>query len=119
MNSEYLLNLSMKAITLLYEYRKTDIEYLQKQVEKVKKQLEEFSLSLSVPFYGICVGDVHSGNAHFTKNNEPTLFDFDQCGYGWRAFDIAKFLHVAIRQKINVAVINSFIEGYQTIRFLE
>lgn len=109
----------MKAITLLYEYRKTDIEYLQKQVEKVKKQLEEFSLSLSVPFYGICVGDVHSGNAHFTKNNEPTLFDFDQCGYGWRAFDIAKFLHVAIRQKINVAVINSFIEGYQTIRFLE
>lgn len=73
---------------------------------------------MSVPAYGICVGDVHSGNTHFTEQNEPTLFDFDQCGYGWRAFDIAKFLHVAMRMKTDVTVRNSFLEGYQSIRKL-
>ena len=46
------------------------------------------------------------------------MFDFDQCGYGWRAFDIAKFLHIAITWKIDVTVRNSFLEGYQTVRQL-
>lgn len=61
---------------------------------------------------------MHSGNAHFTKRNEPTLFDFDQCGYGWCAFDIGKFWQVALKMNIDIAVRNSFIEGYQTIRQL-
>ena len=91
---------------------------MQKQVEKIKRQLEKFQLPLSVPAYGICVGDVHSGNTHFTEQNEATLFDFDQCGYGWRAFDIAKFVHVAMRMKTDVTVRNSFLEGYQPIRKL-
>jgi Ser/Thr protein kinase RdoA (MazF antagonist) len=77
-----------------------------------------FSLPISIPEYGICVGDVHSGNAHFTEQNQLTLFDFDQCGYGWCAFDIAKFLHVALRMKIDVNVRKSFIEGYQAVRKL-
>ncbi|MCC5600103.1 hypothetical protein [Nostoc favosum] len=46
------------------------------------------------------------------------MFDFDQCGYGWRAFEIAKFLHVALRVKIDITVRNSFIKGYQAIRKL-
>ena len=119
LNSEYLLDWSMKAITPLYKHRESDIDYLQKQVDKIKSQIETFKLPFSAPAYGICVGDVHSGNAHFTEQNLPTLFDFDQCGYGWRAFDIGKFLHVALRMKIEVKVRNSFIEGYQAIRKLE
>ncbi len=118
LNSEYLLDWAMKAIRFLYNHRESDIDYLQEEVEKIKIKLEEFNLPLSVPVYGICVGDVHSGNAHFNEYNEPTLFDFDQCGYGWRAFEIGKFLHVAIRMKIDVEVRNSFIEGYQAIRKL-
>ncbi|MBW4626215.1 MAG: phosphotransferase [Brasilonema octagenarum HA4186-MV1] len=118
LKSEYLLDWSLEAIAPLYQHRKRDMNYLQKQVDQIKKQLEEFQLPLSAPAYAICVGDVHSGNAHFTEENEPTLFDFDQCGYGWRAFDIAKFLHVAIRMKIDVSVRNSFLEGYQSIRKL-
>ncbi|MCC5670723.1 phosphotransferase [Nostoc sp. CHAB 5784] len=118
LNNEYLLDWSMRAITHLYQHRKNDIDYLQKEIKKIKSQLAGFQLHLTAPEYGICVGDVHSGNAHFTKQNEPTLFDFDQCGYGWRAFDIAKFWHIALRMKIDIAVRNSFIEGYQAIRKL-
>lgn len=119
LDSEFLLERSMQAITLLYEHRRSDLAYLQAQIEKIKAQLQALELPNSPPAYGICVGDVHSGNAHFNEQNQPTLFDFDQCGYGWRAFDIAKFIHVAITWKIDGTVRNFFLEGYQAIRQLD
>ncbi|MEA5506253.1 phosphotransferase [Halotia wernerae UHCC 0503] len=118
LNHEYLLDWSIAKIKSLYQHREKDINYLQSQSKIIKSQLLKIKLPSSAPEYGIGVGDVHSGNAHFTKQNQPTLFDFDQCGYGWRAFDIAKFLHVAMKMKIDVIIRNSFIEGYQTIRQL-
>ncbi|WP_193194632.1 phosphotransferase enzyme family protein [Nostoc sp. MG11] len=118
LNNEYLLDWSITSILPLYQHRKKDLDFIQHQVDEIKDQVAVLELPLLVPEYGICIGDVHSGNAHFTEHNEPTLFDFDQCGYGWRAFDIAKFLHVALRMKIDITVRNSFVEGYQTIRKL-
>ncbi|BAZ10778.1 aminoglycoside phosphotransferase [Calothrix sp. NIES-4071] len=118
LNNQYLLHQPLLAIKSLYKYRQYDIDYLEQSIEIIQGQIAAFRLPSSAPEYGICVGDVHSGNAHFTEQNEPTLFDFDQCGYGWRAFDIAKFLHAANRMKIEVTVRNSFIDGYQTIRNL-
>lgn len=118
-NNEYLLDRSMQAIAPLYKHRSIDIDYLQAQIEQIKRQLENLKLPNSAPAYGICVGDVHSGNAHFTRQNQPTLFDFDQCGYGWRTFDIAKFMHIALTWKIDITVRNSFLEGYQTVRQLD
>lgn len=119
LNCEFLLERSMQAITLVYKQRRSDLEYLQTQVEQIKTQLQALELPNSPPAYGICVGDVHSGNAHFNEQNQPTLFDFDQCGYGWRAFDIAKFMHVAITWKIDGTARNFFLEGYQAIRQLD
>lgn len=118
LSSEYLLDQSMEAIAPLYKYRSSDIDYLKNQIEKIKIQLK-LQLLYSVPAYGICVGDVHSGNAHFTQQDEPTLFDFDQCGYGWRAFDIAKFIHTALIWKIDATVKDAFLQGYQGIRQLD
>ncbi|MBD6619177.1 phosphotransferase [Komarekiella sp. 'clone 1'] len=118
LNNEYLLDWSIVSITPLYQNRKKEMDLLQQQIDRIKNQLTVINLSFSAPEYGICIGDVHSGNTHFTNNNKPTLFDFDQCGYGWRAFDIAKFLHVALRMKINLTIRNSFVEGYQAIRKL-
>lgn len=119
LNCEYLLDRSMQAIAPLYPHLKSDIDYLESQVEQIKQQLEALELPDSPPTYGICVGDVHAGNAHFNERNEPTLFDFDQCGYGWRAFDIAKFIQVSQRSKIDVKITDLFLKGYQSIRPLE
>ncbi|WP_414574881.1 phosphotransferase enzyme family protein [Anabaena sp. CCY 9402-a] len=118
LNSEYLLHRSLLAITSLYKHREHDLDYLEQLIKKITSQIAGFRLPFKAPEYGICIGDVHSGNAHFTEQNKLTLFDFDQCGYSWRAFDIAKFLHAALRMKIDIEVRNSFIEGYQTIRQL-
>ena len=102
----------------MYNVANININYLEQEIEKIRQQLEKLKLPLSVPEYGICVGDIHPGNAHFTAENQPTLFDFDQCGYGWRAFDIAKFFHTAIRQNIDKEAIVKFVEGYEAIRKL-
>ena len=118
LNCEYLLDKSLEAIASLYQHRKSDIDYLGSQVEQIKRQVETLGLPDFPPSYGICVGDVHAGNAHFDERNQPTLFDFDQCGYSWRAFDIAKFIHKARIDKIDATVRNSFLQGYQNIREL-
>ncbi|WP_009633543.1 phosphotransferase [Synechocystis sp. PCC 7509] len=118
LNSEYLLDSSINAIAPLYKHRKNDIDYLYKQAENLKNNLIALDLPNCSPFYGICIGDVHAGNTHFNQLNQPTLFDFDQCGYGWRVFDIGKFINTAIVWKLESKIISSFLEGYQTIRQL-
>lgn len=39
--------------------------------------------------YGLIHQDAHSGNFFVTEGNQITLFDFDDCVYGWFIYDIA------------------------------
>lgn len=67
--------------------------------------------------YGICTGDVNPTNFHI-DGETITVFDFDQCGYGYRAFEIGKFISSihALKNKTDIA--NAFLEGYQQVRAL-
>ncbi|WP_413307109.1 phosphotransferase [Bacillus sp. 1P10SD] len=40
--------------------------------------------------YGFCHGDFHNFNMHL-NNQQLEVFDFDCCGFGYRAYDIAVF----------------------------
>lgn len=42
--------------------------------------------------WGPIGGDFHPYNTHFDTHHQPTFFNFDLCGNGWRAYDIAVFL---------------------------
>ncbi len=112
----YLLDWAMAAISSLFQHRSSDIKYLFNLSTQIKAQLVELALPQTPPTYGICIGDVHSENAHFS--DQPTLFDFDQCGYGWRVFDIAKFMHTTHRWELDGNIRASFLQGYQKIRQL-
>lgn len=46
---------------------------------------------------------------HF-QGDQVTLFDFDHCGYGWRAYDLAPFYHAPD------ALQKAFFQGYETLR---
>jgi Ser/Thr protein kinase RdoA (MazF antagonist) len=74
------------------------------------------SLPQTPPFWVVCWGDPHSGNVHCTDDQHLTLFDFDQCGYGWRAFDVAKFLQMALCSGMRYSVRDGFLDGYQSIQ---
>jgi Ser/Thr protein kinase RdoA (MazF antagonist) len=111
---DYLLDDSLLVIAPFLKYRKADLDYLQTAIAAIKQKLKY--LSQKPPFWGICWGDPHSGNVHFTNDNQLTLFDFDQCGYGWRAFDLAKFLQVSLQGGISRKIRDAFLAGYQNIQ---
>ena len=72
------------------------------------------TLPTEPPWYGFCHGDTGSANVHITADGRLTLFDFDMCGSGWRAYDIGTFLIDEPE-----AIVHAFLEGYESIRALQ
>ena len=112
----YLLDNSFTKIAPFLQERPEDLDYLRNSITQIKAELK--ILPQQLPLWTTCWGDPHSGNIHFTEDNRITLFDFDQCGFGWRAFDLAKFLQVSLRAGMNRKIRDVFFEGYQTIQCL-
>ena len=74
-----------------------DLVFLERMAERVRHRLR--ALPRRQPGYGLCHGDLHPGNVRFDAAGEPTLFDFDCMGYGWRAYDLAVFLWNAFGER--------------------
>lgn len=66
--------------------------------------------------WGPIGGDFHPYNTHIDENGEPVFFNFDLCGYGWRAYDIAVFLLNAGLMKGSEALTEAFFAGYYAAR---
>ncbi|MBD2176355.1 homoserine kinase [Pseudanabaena sp. FACHB-1998] len=111
----YLLDDSLRDLSPFFNNGARD--YMQEAIAHIKEQIHD--LPQELPLWSVCWGDPHSGNVHFTDNNDITLFDFDQCGYGWRSFDIAKFLQVTLQAGISPSVRKAFLHGYQSTQPLE
>jgi Ser/Thr protein kinase RdoA (MazF antagonist) len=109
----FLVDNSLETIIPFFQHRHQDLDYLLEAGSQIKQTLQD--LPQTDPYWVVCWGDPHSGNVHFTPEGDLTLFDFDQCGYSWRAFDIGKFLQIAIRTGINRRVRESFMQGYETV----
>lgn len=63
-----------------------DIHYVASWVERIKCSVPNDLLD-----YGFCHGDFHDWNTHW-EDGTLTVFDFDCCGPGFRAYDLAVFL---------------------------
>lgn len=113
---DYLLNDSLQAIAPFLQHKPDDLAYLTEAIGQIQTQLQHFPQE--APLWGICWGDPHSGNVHFTPDQEITLFDFDQCGYGWRIFEIAKFFQVSLHSGLGSKIRDAFIQGYQSVSAL-
>ncbi len=116
LTTEYLLDESLRIIAPFLKNRIEDMAYLKSAIAKIKSQVAQ--IPQKPPFWGICWGDPHSGNVHFTHDHQITLFDFDQCGYGWRAFDLAKFLQVSMNAGISRKTRDAFFKGYSKVQTL-
>ena len=116
LNLQFLLDRPLRLVRSFYPDRRPETSYLEKQTEKLKEAIQNLKLPKKAPAFGVCIGDVHGGNAHFSKSGDPALFDFDQCGYGWRAFEIAKFIHASRIRRVSKASISEFQAGYQAVR---
>jgi Ser/Thr protein kinase RdoA (MazF antagonist) len=111
LNLKYLLEDSLQIIAPFLHQRPSDLDCVLETIGEIEE--ETAKLPTESPYWSICWGDPHSGNVHITPDNQMTLFDFDQCGYGWRVFDIAKFLQVSLQSGLNRQIRHSFIQGYE------
>jgi len=116
LSADHLLANSLDVIAPFLVDRPKDLQYLTEAVVEVQTHLRD--LPQDSPYWTVCWGDPHSGNVHFVENS-PTLFDFDQCGYGWRAFEVAKFFQVGLRGGISQQIRSAFLKGYQSVQLLE
>jgi len=78
----------------------------------IKDKLSNFQLEI-----GFCHGDLHDWNVH-SCNSLYTVFDFDCCGFGFRAYDIAVYwwnLKMNYPKK-EEACWRAFKDGYESIK---
>lgn len=95
----------------LLRHRQADECYISKLVELLRNRKSEFLAErLDV---GVCHGDVHAGNCGI-DDGIATMFDFDECGSSWRAYDLATFRWSAIGQ--DDAIWHAFLRGYRSSR---
>lgn len=90
----------------------------QRYLENLQAKLHAAShgLTKEAGVFGICMGDVNPKNFHIAKDKHITLFDFDQCGYGYRAFEIGKFSSSLHGHKMQHELLSAFLDGYQQVR---
>mgnify|MGYP000182659935 CR=1 FL=1 len=95
-----------------------DLAFLETVAERVRHRLSE--LPRGAPDYGYCHGDLHPGNVRFDTSGQPTLFDFDFCGDGWRAYDLAVFLWNTFGERRprrwRESRWRAFLRGYREVR---
>jgi Ser/Thr protein kinase RdoA (MazF antagonist) len=116
LNLEHLLDEPLKNVKKLLMYRPDDWNYLQSLAERLRQHIMD--VPLSVLEKGFCHGDFHGGNAHIEQDGTITFFDFDCCGYGWRAYDIAVFRWSARLIGREKEQWPHFLSGYQEMRLL-
>ncbi len=112
---DHLLESPLRTILPLLEDRPEDQAYLLHLVAVIKKRMDD--LPRGELEWGACHGDFHGGNARITRDLQVIFFDFDCCGPGWRAYDIAVFrLTRALRQEEKLW--EDFLAGYMQQRTL-
>lgn len=103
---------SLAALSPLLSHRAADMHYLREVAAIIQPKFNE--LPLAPPYYGMIHGDVIRANAQVADDGNVTILDFDLCGLGWRAYDVASYLAVAGTDVAKQA----FIQGYQEARKL-
>ena len=82
-----------RSIEILENYKlfnpQIDLVFLKDVVKELKLQIKTKAGSWN---WGLCHGDIYLGNIHRREDGGLTIFDFDFCGYGWRAYDVSPFL---------------------------
>jgi Ser/Thr protein kinase RdoA (MazF antagonist) len=113
---EHLLISSLKTIEPFLASRSPDLEYLVRLADRLTGCLE--ALPLSRLEKGFCHGDLHGWNANIDDEGVVTFYDFDCCGTGWRAYDIAVFKWSSMLHGTEKDAWPAYLEGYRQCRNL-
>jgi Ser/Thr protein kinase RdoA (MazF antagonist) len=114
---EQLLERPLSLVTSAIAHRPDDVAYIEGLGARLQSGIEG-ATGLEI---GFCHGDFHGGNAG-EADGSFTFFDFDCCGWGYRAYDVAVFpwafaIDGSATERIE-AMGRSFLGGYMRHRKL-
>jgi Ser/Thr protein kinase RdoA (MazF antagonist) len=113
-----LLDRPLARLEPLLADRPADWRYLLDLAGRLRAGLTARGVGLD---WGFCHGDVLGGNAHLegdTVTGTLTHFDFDDCGPGWRAYDLATYRWITTWRTPEAAAARweEYLEGYRERR---
>ena len=88
------------------------LEFLEELVKEAREAV--LAAPVSELDYGFVHADVHGSNNHLHEG-KITHFDFEECAFGFRAFDLATFKWGTVPRK-KPERWDAFIEGYQSVK---
>jgi Ser/Thr protein kinase RdoA (MazF antagonist) len=74
------------------------------------------ALDLPTQAYGLIHGDLYGGNIHLGPGGQAVFFDFDHCGFGWRAYDLTNFYPRADSPEAERNEWDAIAAGYASVR---
>ena len=115
----YLLDRPLERIRRLWtEDRIGELDLVLTAAEEARDELAGLVAQFPADGWGPIGGDFHHSSVYFDETNQPTFFNFDLCGPGWRAYDIAAFLSNANLMHAPAERAEAFFAGYFAVRQL-
>ncbi|WP_353096623.1 phosphotransferase [Empedobacter brevis] len=119
-NSDVLLYKAYEKLNLFFSEDLDEMIYLKQISSKIAKRFEKIHLSEHQK--GIVHLDIWYDNLSVNKENEITIFDFDNCGNGSLILDIGYFckqlFFIETDKNEYETKVESFINGYKKVRNL-
>lgn len=94
--------------------RPDDVAYLQTVATKLRSKIT--ALPTTLPGYSFIHGDLIPSNILIQADGSLALIDFDFCGIGLRAFDVATYLNELRFWEAAPELAGIFVEAYQEVR---
>ena len=115
----YLLDRPLERIRRLWiDDRIDELDLVLTAAEEARDELAGLVDQFPADGWGPIGGDFHHSSVYFDEVNRPTFFNFDLCGPGWRAYDIAAFLSNANLMHAPAERAEAFFAGYFAVRQL-
>lgn len=115
MSFDCLVTETLEALALRFAQRDKDLTYLQRLADHLQGLLDD--TPQGALDFGLCHGDLHTGNVWLSPEGRLTLIDFDWSGYCWRIYDLAT-LWWTLRSDKARPQWRAVLRGYTSVRKL-
>ena len=115
---QYLLDGPLQTLeSILKARRGEDLSFFKDYADHMRRQIS--GLGKGKEIYGLIHADLHVGNILYHPDRGYCVLDFDQCAFGWRAYDVATFKYNIIEtvpDHLTDEIWRCFLEGYNQVR---
>lgn len=112
LNADHLIWQPMAKVEIHFAEFSEDLAYLREVASRLAERIQ--TLDAAGLSKMVIHGDLTGGNANQNGDGLYTFFDFDCCGFGWQAYDLAVFLWSLIQNR-KAQLWQDFLAGYRSV----